>query len=61
MDHVADKVHEEPHESVMDHVGVDTEGFLDRPQDASVLTSYADYMVARVWAGKIVIWLIITY
>ena len=33
MDHVADKVHEESHEPVTDHVVVDIEGFLDGPQD----------------------------
>ena len=32
VDHVADEVHEEPHEPIMDHVGVDmTEGFSGGP------------------------------
>ena len=45
----------------MNHVDVDTKSFLGRPHDTSVLTSYADHVTVRVWAGEVVICLITSY
>ena len=61
VDHVTDEVHELPQEPVTDHISADTEGFSGRFHDTSVLTSYADHVATRVWAGEVVICLIISY
>ena len=54
-DHVADEVHEEPQEPVMDRVGADRNGFSNKPHDTSMLVSYVDHMATNVWIREIVI------
>jgi len=48
VDHAANEVREEFHDPIKDDVGVDSQGFLSRPQYTSMLTSYADYVAAKV-------------
>ena len=59
VDHVANEVHKQPQEPIMDHVGANTEGFAGGPYDTSVLTSYVDHVATKVWAEEVVIFLII--
>ena len=33
-------------------VADDAEGFLGRPQDPSVLTSFAEHVAHNIWAGE---------
>ncbi|KAH1229076.1 hypothetical protein GmHk_10G028916 [Glycine max] len=52
VDHVANEVHKQPQEPIMDHVGANTEGFAGGPYDTSVLTSYVDHVATKVWAEE---------
>ena len=61
MDHVADEIHKQPQEPITDDVGTNTEGFPDGSHDTSVLTSYVDHVATKVWAGEVIICLIISY
>ena len=61
VDNAADKVHEKSHDPFTDHVATDTKGFPDGSQDTSVLKDYAYHVAVKVWAGEIVICLIISY
>jgi len=45
----------------MEDVVADSQGFPSRSQDTLVLTSYIDHVAAKVWEGKVVISLIVTY
>ena len=61
VDNVADEPHEEPHNLVTKDVGGDSQGFPGGSQDTSMLMSYVDHVVAKVWIGEVVICLIKTY
>ncbi|KAL5194291.1 hypothetical protein HKD37_20G056388 [Glycine soja] len=49
VDDAADEAHEEPHNPVTKDVDVDSQSFPSEPQDISVLTSYVDHVVAKVY------------
>ena len=55
VDHTANEVHEEPQGPVPDDVRADTQGFLSKPKDTSVLTDYVYHVGARVWEEEVVI------
>ena len=40
MDHVADEVHDQPQEAVVDDVVIDAQGFPGEPHDTSILMDY---------------------
>ena len=44
------KSNKEPHNPITDNVAADSQGFLGGPQDTSVLMSYANHVIAKVWA-----------
>jgi len=57
VDHADDEVHEQPEEAIVDDVVTDPEGFSGKPHDTSVLMEYVYHVAAKVWNGKVFIFL----
>ena len=52
VDQAADKVYEQPKETVVDDVVTDVKGFPGGPHDTSILMDYVYHVATSVWNGE---------